>query len=97
MITWDRSAVRLALINAAKRRENWLYLTWRLSRKGHSYIRKDGFVLTVFPKGNGWSGSVIRRDPEGKWFLRRIHPTSDAAKLAVFDAMIYLKHSRVTE
>ena len=64
---------------------------WQPSQKGNDFLRTDGFVLTVFPKGNGWSGSVIRRDPESKAFLHRIHPTTDAAKLALFDALIYVK------
>jgi hypothetical protein len=81
-----------ALINAAKRRANWLQGNWRPSQKGNDFLRTDGFVLTVFPKGNGWSGSVIRRDPERKAFLHRVHPTEDAAKLALFDALIYVKN-----
>jgi hypothetical protein len=80
-----------SLINAAKRRGRWLNRNWKISAKGNEYIRTDGFVLTVFLNGNRWSGSVIRVFPEQKFFLHRPHPTSEAAKLALFDAMIYLK------
>ena len=82
-----------SLINAAKRRANWLQRNWRPNprKQGNESLRTDGFVLTAFPKGNGWSGSVIRRAPERKAFLHRIHPTRDAAKLALFDALIYVK------
>jgi hypothetical protein len=80
-----------SLINAARRREKWLTRNWRISSKGNEYIRTDGFVLTVFPKGNKWSGSLIQSSTDQKWFLHRVHATGDAARLELFDAMIDLK------
>jgi hypothetical protein len=42
----------------ARRRQTWADRQWAVSRKGNSYLKTDGYVLTVFPQGEGWRISV---------------------------------------
>ena len=78
-------------IDLENRRAGWLSRKWLVSAKGNEYIREDGFVLTVFKKGKGWSGSVKQPGAERPRYLSKFHGTSDSAKLALFSAMIWLK------
>lgn len=80
-----------ALRNAAQRRKKWLTRQWNVSGKGNPFLRTDGYVITVFPKRDGWSASIRDTRTEETRFARRLYRTADLAKLAAFDAMIFLK------
>jgi hypothetical protein len=80
-----------ALKNAASRRKRWLSRAWRVSAKGNDYLNADGFTVTIFPQENQWGGVLINRQTDEKYFSERQYPTKDAAKLAAFDALIFLK------
>lgn len=72
--------------NAFKRRAAFLKSKqWQTSQKGNPWIRRDGWNVTVFPRGGGFK-TVLSRDNE-KIFLREIFPSIDEAKLAAYDAM----------
>lgn len=84
-----------ALRNAAQRRKRWLTRAWNVSAKGNPFLRTDGYVITVFRKHGAWSASIHDSRTEKTLFARRLYNTQDAAKLAAFDAMIFLKHQQV--
>ncbi len=81
-----------SLRNAASRRKKWLSRRWRVSEKGNSFINTDGFNITVFQKQNGeWGGRIEDRISGESVMSRRHYFSEDQAKLAAFDAMIFLK------
>jgi hypothetical protein len=83
------------LRNAAQRRSRWLARKWKKSVKGDAYVDVDGFNLTVFPThGGGWGGRIADRKSDRSITSRRRHTTEDQAKLAAFDAMIFLKNEK---
>jgi len=83
------------LKNAARRRSRWLERRWKVSRQGNPYINADGFNITVFRKQDGtWGGRIEDRSTAQSITSRRRYETEDQAKLAAFDAMIFLKSKR---
>jgi hypothetical protein len=84
-----------ALQNAARRRSNWLKRKWRNSEKGDEFLNVDGFNIGVFTKRNGdWSGWIKDQETETTVFLRGRYETEDQAKLATFDALVFLTEQR---
>jgi len=72
--------------NTTKRRAAFPTLkNWRVSQNGNPWIRRDGWSVTIFRRGNGFK-VILSRQGE-KLFLPPIFPTADEAKLAAFDAM----------
>ncbi|MHC8493960.1 hypothetical protein ACTU44_14760 [Thalassospira sp. SM2505] len=83
------------LRNSVQRKQRWLRRKWRISNKGNAYLNTDGFNITVFRKPNGtWGGTLIDRRTNQSVSSRRVYRTEDQAKLAAFDAMIFLKNER---
>lgn len=83
------------LKNAARRRSRWLSRQWNMSRNGNAYINTDGFNITIFRNSNGTWGGKITDDESGQSIRsRRTYESQDRAKLAAFDAMIFLKATR---
>lgn len=60
-------------------------------RQGNSYLKADGFVVTVFQKDGCWSAVIQDNVSENKRFSQRTFKTEDEAKLAAFDGMTKLK------
>jgi hypothetical protein len=84
-----------ALRSAASRKKRWLSRTWKVSARGNSYINTDGFNIAVYSVGQGlWSGRIEERATGRSVASQRRHATEDAAKLAAFDGMIFLKTKR---
>jgi hypothetical protein len=82
----------LVLRNAAGRRRKWLSRKWQTSGKGNPFLNVDGYNVVVFPHVDGtWGFRVKNRSTEYTIQSRRISPTSDAARLKAFDAMIWMK------
>jgi len=72
-----------SLRNRASRRQAWLKKKWKLSRKGNTYLKtKDGFHVGCFEAESGGFRAWI-----GPRRGRLVHPSIDAAKLAIFDAL----------
>lgn len=72
------------LKNRANRRKKWLSRRWKESRSGNFFLNLGGRNLGVFadPYTEGaWKWRI------GSRFDRRPHPSLDAAKLALFDAI----------
>jgi hypothetical protein len=84
-----------ALRSAAGRKMRWLSREWKVSSRGNDYINTGGFNITVYPHGDGtWGGRIEERDSGRVQHSRRRYPTDEAAKLAAFDGMIFLKTKR---
>lgn len=74
------------------RRDRWLGRRgWRRTRNGNWMIVTDAFRITIFRKGDGWSGVIVHPPTQRTVFARRTYPTCDAARLAAFDGMIFLQ------
>lgn len=84
-----------ALRSAAGRKKRWLSRKWKTSARGNAYLNTDGFNITVYANGDGSWGGRIEEQGTGRTIAsRRRYPTEDAAKLAAFDGMIFLKQKR---
>jgi len=84
-----------ALRSAAGRKKRWLSRNWLTSSRGHPYINTDGLNIVVYPNGDGtWGGRIEERDSGRSVAARRRYKSEDAAKLAAFDGMIFLKNKR---
>lgn len=84
-----------ALKNAAQRRRRWLSRKWNISAKGNAYLNTDGLNITVFRKTPAEWGAWIEDKMTGQSATsKRRYSTEDAAKLAAFDAMVFLKQER---
>jgi hypothetical protein len=74
----------------AQKRNRWLSRAWKVSRKGNEYIKSDGYIVTIYPKGPNW-GATISQDAGSLLKHSRIkYTTSDQAKLAAFDVITKL-------
>ena len=79
------------LRNAAQRRRRWLGRKWKVSAKGNSYLNTDGLNITVFRRNQILWGARIEERATGRSVISKgRYTTEDAAKLAAFDAMIFL-------
>lgn len=93
--SYKRAAAReRTMKNAASRRKNWVKRKWRTSSKGNPVLKTDGFLITVFKKGNLWSASIKGAGSDEVSFLKRKTVSVEEAKLAVFDAMLLLKQEQ---
>lgn len=94
----DRQAPRRreqALKNAANRRRHWLTRRWRVSGKGNAYLNTDGMNIVIFQKRPGsWGGRIEDRSNGESISSKGQYASEEAAKLAAFDAMIFLKQER---
>ena len=79
------------LRNSARRRAAWPSRKWRISRQGNPYINTDGFNLTVYREGAGWSVRVLRRASGAVQVGRKAYSTENDAKLAAFNALLWAK------
>jgi len=66
------------LRNRARRRDNWLNRTWRVSNKGYEFLNVEGHNVVVFPR---WRYRI-----DGKLSAKRF-VTKDQAKLGAFDEL----------
>ncbi len=80
------------LRNATSRRGRWLSLqSWRTSKKGNPWIKKDGLIVTVFAADARFKFSIKLNAGNKSYFSSRSYLTADAAKLASFDALTLLQ------
>ena len=80
------------LRNSAQRKRGWLSREWRTSQKGNSYIRTDGFNITIFLNRNGtWTWCLADLQTDRKEYSSGAFSTENEAKLGAFDRMISLK------
>lgn len=79
-----------ALRNRGARRVNWLKRRWKISKKGNEYPEtRDGYHVGVYGVGTGKFKAWI-----GKRRGTRVYPSSDQAKLGIFDALEKLRAKR---
>ncbi|ASD26541.1 MULTISPECIES: hypothetical protein [Brevundimonas] len=82
--------------NQAGRKRKWLSRTWRVSFSGNEFLNTDGYNIVVFQQSSGpqrgsWTFRVTNRGTLDSLQARKPYPSSDAAKLRAFDAMIWMK------
>lgn len=83
------------LKNVGQRRRRWLSRVWKVSAKGNSYLNTDGFNIVIFRQAKGsWGARIEDRATERSKLSRRQYKSEDEAKLAVFDAMVFLKNEK---
>jgi hypothetical protein len=87
------------LRNAAQRRLRWLSRKWKESAKGNAYLNTDGFNVVIYPRrdprlGRAWTFRIADRETERSIPSKRVFATEDRAKLAAFDALIFLTRFR---
>jgi hypothetical protein len=84
-----------ALRSAAGRKKRWLSRAWKISARGNPFINTDGFNITIFRNTDGtWGGRIEESDSGRSVASKRTYLSEDAAKLAAFDGMIFLKNKR---
>ena len=80
------------LHNAAQRRGRWLSRKWKVSKKGNAYLNTDGMNITVYRRnGDLWGARIKESASDRSETSKGRYTNEDAAKLAAFDAMIFLK------
>jgi hypothetical protein len=81
--------------SSAGRKRKWLTRSWKVSTRGNIFINTDGMNITIYKKQNKrWAGRIEERASGRSVNSRFDYPTVEAAKLAAFDAMIFLKTKR---
>lgn len=85
-----------SLRNATGRKKRWLERAWRVSTKGNPYINAGGYNVVVFPltgatETGSWGFRVTNRATEDFIQSRKPYPSTDAAKLRAFDAVIWMR------
>jgi len=73
------AATEQSLRRRAGQRARWLTRKWRRSQKGNKYLKLDGIVIVIFPRGGAWLFSV------GDVFVNRPYLSEAAAMLGAFD------------
>ena len=63
--------------------------------RGNPYLNTDGMNIAVFQRKPGvWGARITDRITGSKLLSKRRYMTEEAAKLAAFDTMIFLKEER---
>ena len=84
-----------ALRSTTGRKKRWLSRKWQTSARSNAYINTAGFNITIYGNGDGtWGGRIEESDTGRSVASKRRYPTENAAKLAAFDGMIFLKMKR---
>ncbi|GMR20329.1 MAG: hypothetical protein BMS9Abin36_0924 [Gammaproteobacteria bacterium] len=74
----------------AQKRKRWLTRAWKISAKGNDYIKADGYVVTVYPKGKNWGATIAAEVGSYVKHSRLQYRTPEQAKLAAFDVITKL-------
>jgi len=79
------------LKNSVRRRKSWPDRAWKVSAQGNSYIRTDGFNITVFQRRSLWALVITNRETGKNQNSRKRYSTEEAAKAAGFDVLVWAK------
>lgn len=79
-----------------KRRARWLERTWRRSAAGNRYLNADGYNVVAYERGQDatgpvWGFSITNRKTGSRAASRKPYRTEDQARLAAYDAVVWLK------
>lgn len=69
----------------ASKKKRWISRNWKISNKGNEYIKTDGYVVTVFKKGDLWKSRVSSFDNLHTFYSKKNYKTSDEVKIGSFD------------
>ena len=77
-------------------KKRWLTRQWKLSAKGHDYLKtRDGVHVVIWPNQNGtWGGKVTDTTNDQAITSKKRYESKTAVKLAAFNAMQVLKQRR---
>lgn len=75
------------LRNRSTRRAKWLTRKWKVSRKGHPWIKAGDYHIVVCAEGRAGQYRLFINEKRGQ----RLYPSESAAKLAAFDAVEKMK------
>jgi len=76
------------------KRKRWLSRSWKVSMKGNPHIKTEGYRVTVYPRGSGWTCTVAKDDNSSVQHSRRNFERVNEAKLAAFDHITKLLASK---
>jgi len=77
------------LLNKSLRRIRWLTRSWRISAKGNAYLNIARRNIGIYGRRDGkWSWRI------GSIFSDQSYPSSDEAKLALFDKLEDIKDKK---
>jgi hypothetical protein len=79
------------LRSRASRRADWANANWQVSKKGNTYLKKNGHILTIFKdkKTNKYKCSIDDA------FGTIVHPNITEAKKALFNKMEEMKEKGI--
>ncbi len=79
------------LRSRASRRAEWVHTNWKVSKKGNTYLKKNGHILTIFKdkRTNKYKCSI------DDTFGTVVHPTIAKARMALFDKMEEMKEKGI--
>jgi len=77
------------LRSRASRRSEWVNANWKVSKKGNTYLKKNGHVLTIFKDKKTNKFKCIVDDTFGTV----LHPTIADAQMALFIKMEEMKEN----
>ncbi len=76
----------------AARRISWAQRQWKVSAKGNSYLRTDGYNITVFQSASGgYKSCITNKTTEKKYFSSRTYDSPQAAKTRTLDGLLWVK------
>ncbi|MDE8654484.1 hypothetical protein [Novosphingobium album (ex Liu et al. 2023)] len=81
---------------AVRRRSAWHKRAWKVSPGGTLYLNTDGFNLQIYRisgSRQGWMIAVVNRDTAHRQQGRKVYASSEAAKRAAFDALLWAKNN----
>ena len=71
----------------SNKRKIWLNRNWRISRRGNSFLKSDGYIIVIKYNNNFWSAYIESEDKTFNIWSRKRYKTENEAKLAAFDYM----------
>lgn len=84
-----------AMQSRASKRNRWTTRKWEISVNGNPTIKADGFRVTVYRRGAGWSATLAPLNGSGVLHAKRNFSSIDQAKLAAFDHITRLLSAKL--
>ena len=75
------------LQNRARRRNNWINKTWKISKQGNTYLKHDGQLLVIF-KDKKTSKFIVKIDDT---YGKQSFQSLNEAKIVAFKGVEYFK------
>jgi hypothetical protein len=69
----------------SSKRKKWIDRNWKISAKGNSYIKSDGYIIVMKCQDTYWSALIQSEDKTFEKWSQRKYKSKNEAKLAAFD------------